>query len=501
MFRQQSNQLAQTIKAIYNESKISELLKVSVISHEKIIYTLVQQVLKRDLFYNARSHQSPQKNHGILWLILLALIFNLVNFVITILKYSFIPLLYRVVVRNPFDQLEKTSGLSFVFLNSAGGVDRLLNVIQDIVQKEKYVMYYLFTRFPCKIFERSRKAPNTQYLQPHLPDKKAISGCLQFLFKNGHHFTSRLFRQFEQYPLSIRIYIVSDIIQYIYSLIIYYYWAKKMAYRLSKAHPCALFVFDLDEASKELMLSDLLNQLGKRTLLIQHGILTDAKRYLPTCLYMACASERERQSLISEGVNQKRLFVIGQALQTINDSLINPNEDKLLYPVLILAGVGPIWLQNLYVNMLKYSQCLKSYGSIFLRFHPAMGSKSKRLWNYTDRIKITNTRETLGECISRSQLIVTFSIDALTVSVRQYRPTIVCIPEKFFVPEWHDFMLSLPMVRVVKNSELLDNSLLDSDFRSMGKNHFTDKQLQYVDYAFGELDTKNALKSLLSQLS
>ena len=361
-------------------------------------------------------------------------------------------------------------------------------------------MYYFFTRFPYKIFKRSRKSPNTQYLQPHLPSKRAISGCLNFLFKNGRHFTSRLISQFGQYPLSIRICIASDIIQYIYSLVIYYYWAKKKAYGLSNSYPKALFVFDLDEASKELMLSDSLNQLGRKTLLIQHGMLTDAKRYLPTCIYMACASERERQSLISEGVNEKRLFVAGQALQTINDSMINPNEYRLLYPVLILAGVGPIWLQSLYVNILKHSKYLKSYGPIYMRFHPAMGSKSKRLWNYNDSLKIINTSETLGECISKSRLIITFSLDALTVSVRQYRPTIVCIPEKYFVPEWHNFMLSLPMVRVVKTSGLLDIAIEDSAFRSMGKNHFTDKQWQYVDYAFGELDTKNVLKSLLSQL-
>jgi len=501
MFRQQSNQLTQTIKDIYIDSKISELLKVSAISHEKIIYTLVQQAVKRDLLHNARSHQPPQKKHLRLWLILLAFIFNLVNFVITFLKYSLIPLLYRVVFRNSFDPFAKTSCLNLVFLNSAGGVDRLLNVIQETFPKKKYVMYYFFTRFPCKIFERVRKSSNTQYLQPHLPSKGAISGCLQFLFKNGRHFTSRLISQFGQYPLSIRIYIASDIIQYIYSLVIYYYWAKKKAYGLSKAYPKALFVFDLDEASKELMLSDSLNQLGRKTLLIQHGMLTDPRRYLPTCFYMACASERERQSLISEGVDEKRLFVAGQALQTINDSMINSNEDKLLYPVLILTGVGPIWLQNLYVNMLKHSQYLKSYGPIYMRFHPAMGSKSKRLWNYTDSLKITNTSETLGECIAKSKLIITFSLDALIVSVRQYHPTLVCIPEKFFVPEWHNFVLSLPMVKVVKNSELLDNAIEDPNFRNMSKNHFTDKQWQYVNNAFGELDTKANLKNIMCELS
>lgn len=501
MLYQLQNQIAQTIKEIYTESKIPELLKVSANSHNKIVHALVQQAVKRDLLHKARIHQLKNKSHIRIWLFLLALFFNSAFLIISILKYSLIPLLYRLIVKDPSGPHQKSYSLNLVFLNSAGGIDRLVDVIRGSFKKEKYVMYYLFTRFPRRIYERSKKGQSARFIQPHMPGKKAISGCLKFLFNNGQHFTSLLLSNFRHYPLHIRIHVVSDIIQYIYSLIIYSHWAKKKAFELSNAHPKALFIFDLDEASKELMLSDSLNQIGQKTLLMQHGILTDAKRYIPTCLYMACTSEREKQSLVSVGVNEKRLFVTGQALQTISDSVIKSDKNRLSYPVLILAGVGPIWLQNLYVHMLKNSQYLKSNGPTYLRLHPAIRPKGKKLWKYSDNLIFTDMGETIGECIAKSHLIITYSIDALTVSVRQHRPTIVCIPGSFFVPEWHNFMLSLPLVKVVKTSMLLDEALMDMDFRNREKSHFSEEQWQYVDYAFGDLNTKNNLKNLLSKLS
>lgn len=500
MFYQLQNQIVQTIKEIYTESKISEILKISANAHDKIVYALVQQSVKWDLFHKARIGQFKKNIQVRIWLSLLAFIFNLALFIISIFKYSLVPLLFRLIVRNSFEPFQKSYNFNLVFLNSAGGVDRLLKAIQGSFKTEKYVMYYIFTRFPRRIYERSKKGQSTRFIKPQLPGKKAVSGCLKFLFRNGQHFTSRLLLSFRQYPLRTRIQIVSEIIQYIYSLIIYHHWAQKKASELSTAHPKALFVFDLDEASKELMLSDSLNQLGAKTFLMQHGILTDAKRYIPTCFYMACTSEREKQSLMSEGVNEKRLFVTGQALQTINDSVIKSDKNRLSYPILILAGIGPMWLQNLYVDMLKNSEHLKSNGPIYMRLHPAMRSKGKKLWNYSDDFLFMDIGETLGECIAKSHLIITFSIDALTVSVRQHRPTIVCIPDSFFVPEWHNFMLSLPFVKVVKTSLLLDEALMDMDFRDRVKSHYSEKQWQYVDYAFGDLNTKDNLKNLLSKL-
>jgi hypothetical protein len=215
---------------------------------------------------------------------------------------------------------------------------------------------------------------------------------------------------------------------------------------------------------------------------------------------MACNSERDRQALISEGVGAKKLYVTGQPLQTIEDSTLFNKKSMPSYPILILAGAGPIWLQRNYVKMLKNSQYLKSYPHIFMRIHPAMDAKQQRIWLFNRNLKPTDPKESLGECISKCQYIITFSIDALVVAVRQQRPTIVCRPESFFFPAWHNFLKTVPMVKLVKNPCMLDEALEDKNFLNDQQNDLSDSQWRYVDYAFGDLNTKVNLTKLMNQL-
>jgi hypothetical protein len=432
----------------------------------------------------------------------LVFIINSGVFTITIVKYCLVPLLYRLIVKNhsQYRNINPKNDLKFIFINSAGSVDRLMSAIQANPDKHRYMMFYLFTSFPKNIYERLKKKPHSYFISPRPPGKKAIFGCLSFLFRNGQIFTSQLLGSFSHYPLSLRLKIATSITQYIYSMLIYHPWSVENAQQMAAFYPNALFIFDLDEAGKELMISDALNQIGVKTLLVQHGVLTDPKRYLPTCSFMACTSEREKQALISEGVDSKKLYVTGQALQTINDSIYNNQIKKITYPILILAGVGPFWLQRLYVEMLKYSQFLYRHQGTFMRIHPAMDPKGIKIWTYDKKLKKTDSGESLGECISKSRMVITFSIDALAVSVRQQHPTIVCIPESYFVPKWHDFLSSIPMVRVAKTPQMLDVFLADKDFRNSRKHDFAESQWRYVDYTFGELNTKENLTKLMHQL-
>jgi hypothetical protein len=192
--------------------------------------------------------------------------------------------------------------------------------------------------------------------------------------------------------------------------------------------------------------------------------------------------------------------VTGQALQTIKDSTLYTQANKFSYPILILAGAGPIWLQRLYVKILKRSLHLKRYQQAFMRIHPAMDEKMKKIWYFNKNIKPTDPNESLGECISKCQLVITFSIDALIVAVRQQHPSIVCIPESFFVPSWHNFVEAIPLVKVAKTSSMLDAILADKNFCNSRKQYFSESQWKYVDFAFGDLNTKNNLTQLMQQL-
>jgi len=488
------------LKKIYSESKLNKLFKVLPTTHDKIILALVQQSIKYELLsIKELQHPTeiPTKKHRS---DIMAFLLNSGSFIFSIFKYCFVPLLYRLIVGKYYRDIDSENDVRFVFINSAGGIDRLTSIIRDDFHHNKYIMLYLFTSFPRKIFKRLKKKPNINFISPEFPHKKAVHRSLVFLFKNGHDFTSRLLRLFRHHPLKLRLQIVTAIIRYIYALLIYHPWAEENASKLAITYPKALFIFDLDEAGKELMLADCLNQLGRKTLLIQHGALTDAKRYIPTCSVMACTSERARQALISEGVDPKKLHVTGQALQTIKDSTQHRQSNDPSYPILILAGAGPDWLQHLYLNMLKRSDCLKKCQQAFMRIHPAMDAKRKRIWLFDKNIIPTGADESLGACISKCQTVITFSIDALIVAVRQGHPSIVCIPENFFVPEWHKFLEDLTLVRVAKTSLMLDAILADKNFWDCRKNEFSESQWEYVNFAFGDLNTKTNLTSLMHQI-
>ena len=501
MFNHVRNHIESLIKKLYLESEVHKLFKVLPTTHDKIILALVQQSMKYDLLSFGRLQQSAEISAKNQRSDVLAFVLNLGVFTFSIFKYSFVPLLYRLIVGKYSRDINDKNDLRFVFINSAGGMDRLASMVQDDFSKNQYIMLYLFTSFPGKIFERLKKKPNINFISPQFPLKKAVYRCLVFLFRNGHHFTLRLLRSFSHYPLVLRLKIVTANTQYIYALLMYHPWAEDNAFKMAKAYPNALFIFDLDEAGKELLLADSLNRLKKKTLLIQHGALTNAKRYIPTCASMACTSERERQALISEGVDSEKLFVTGQALQTIKDSTLYKQTIKPSYPILILAGAGPTWLQGLYIDMLKRSDYLKKFQHIYMRIHPAMDSKRKKIWFFDRNIKPTGVDESLVECISKCQIVITFSIDALMVAVRQQHPSVVCIPKSFYVPAWHNFLEDLTMVKVAQTSSMIDAILADKNFWNCCKHDFSESQWKNVDYAFGELNTKTNLTNLMHKLA
>jgi hypothetical protein len=495
------DEIYKALRHLYAESSIEDVLQLSPKSHDKIVYYLAQRVIDNQSI-DKKGGQYLGKTTGTkLRGSIPSFILNFTIIFMTVLKYCLVPILFRLITRTSSLPIEKSDSMQFIFLNSAGGVDRFVDVIPKSFKNNTYRMYYIFTSQIKKIYQRVKKNRAPMFLAPEIPGIKALRVCIKFSFGNGNKFTSGLLCLFGYYPLPSRLKAVVAIINYLYASIIYHYWARKKANELSLAYPNALYIFDVDEASKELMLADSLNRLGKTTLLIQHGILTDPKRYMPTCFYIACPSEREGQALRSEGIEADRLFYVGQSLQTVKDSKYRLEKINAAYPILILAGDGPLWIQQLYVDMLINSEHLKRYPLYHMRLHPAFRSKQKKIWASLPNVEITSTQESLGQSILKSDLVIAFSIDALTVAVRQYRLTICCIPSKCYVPEWHEFLETIPLVTVAKTSAMLDEILDDDKYRNYKKDHFSDLELQSLDYAIGSLDTDRNLMNLFAFLS
>ena len=489
------------LKEQYSVFALDGLFDVSRTTHEKIICHLTNLILDEDpthLQYPfSREIDVPKTPKGAV----LAAGVNVVAFALTFVKYTLLYFFYRFVLRGRSSAAGWPRNADFVFINSAGGVDRLVGIVGELFPREAYRMVYVVTSHIRKLIERKRKHPNLEFIEPQIPGRNPLRVGLSFLFTKGSGFCFQIFHRLQFRSRRKRLRIALKVLNYLYSMVIYHYWASDRAERLLAEHNAALFVFDIDEASKELMLADALNRRGAATLLLQHGILTDANRYVPTCRWMACASERERRALISVGVEKNRLVVVGQPLQTLDDSAVREFDHTPRYPLLILAGNGPEWLQNCYLDMLRQSKHLMRSSGAYVRLHPAFRGKAKRKWTGLDGIRMSDKNESLGQSLARSDLVITFSIDALIVSVRQGCPTICCVPDNYFAPDWHGFLYDLPGVRVAKTSAMLDEILGDNKYRNCKKDHFSDLELQNMDYAFGNLDTEKNLMNLFAFLS
>jgi hypothetical protein len=430
----------------------------------------------------------------------LTFIINFTLFIVTYFKYIFVHLLFRLIIGYQPRPILDSARVQFIILNSAGGVDRLKYAISGTFKPDTYFSFYFFTSSANKIYQRLKNDPAMRFIPFYSPGKKAIWGGIQFLLSCGHIFISRLLTYYYDQPLPVRIKIAADISQYLYSLIIYYEWSAKIADSLSAAYPNALFIFDIDEEGKELMLVETLNRLGKKTLLIQHGILTNPREYIPSCRTMACLSEHDKESLANEGVNKSRLFVIGQSLQTLEDSIYKA-EQFPTYPVTILAAGGPIWMQQQYIDMLKRSKLLSKFEAINLRLDPRSNLKTRRMWTFSGKVNFMDPNQPLAQCVTESKLLISFSISATNVSIRQYHPTILCIPKNLYVSGWHDYLSFIPMVKIVNTSDMLDEALENKNFWNRRQNDFSDSQWKYLERAFGELNTKANLTNLMHRLT
>jgi hypothetical protein len=490
--------LYRVLKAQYYIFALDELFDVFPTTHDKIICNLTNLVLEEDpaYFHSASPSErfAPLTSKGAV----LPAAVNTVAFALTFAKYALLYFFYRFVLRgrNSGIRKRKSGNTDFVFINSAGGVDRLVGSVGDLFAGDAYRMLYVVTSHVRKLMDRKRKRPDIEFIEPQMPGKNPLRVGLTLLFTKGSAFCFQIFHRLHFRPRRVQLRIALQILNYLYSMVIYHHWASDRAEKLVAEHNAAVFVFDIDEASKELMLADALRRRGATTLLLQHGILTDPNRYVPTCRWMACTSERERRALISLGVDKSRLVVVGQSLQTLDDSFVREVDNTSRYPLLILAGNGPGWLQNVYLDMLRQSKRLVGSTGLYVRLHPAFRGKAKRKWTAIEGFRVSDKNESLGQSLARSDLVIT-----LVASVRQGRPTICCVPDNHFVPEWHGFLYDLPAVRVAKTSAKLDEILVDNKYGKYKKYHFSDSELQKLDYVFGNSDTKKNLMNFLAFLS
>jgi len=283
--KESRDDLFKIFKRLYYQSNVKGLFKISPESHDKIAYRLTYLEIEDYFFKKPQIYKFSGEKCPTFKTSALTLLINSATFLLAFMKYTMVSLLFRLKIDSYPHPFLKNDKVRYLFLNSAGGVDRLKYAIPNLIESDECLIYYFFTSNTRKIFKRFKKDPTMRFVAARAPNVKAIRGGLEFLFSSGILFISRLMMFFDNLPLLDRIKIAAQISQYLYSLIIYHSWAEKLAHQLSAGYPDAIFIFDIDEEGKELMLADALKRLKKKTLVIQHGILTFFQSFQTTSFF------------------------------------------------------------------------------------------------------------------------------------------------------------------------------------------------------------------------
>jgi hypothetical protein len=368
---------------------------------------------------------------------------------------------------------------AIILITSPSKIDRYSH-IKDFIFDNFKVLHYNFinqNNYQKIKFINS----NYKFLFPIIPGISAISKTIKYFFIHRRKLIGHLINAYK-YDFSIN---ATDIDRFIIKNLIYNESEKKHAKTITRNANNAIFIFDQDAGGKELMIVDKLNQKNFITVMIQHGIITDPRLYIPVTKYMFCCSEREKKLLTSCNVSDKRLMTLGTAFQNIVQNSNIKKEKKYNTKLLVLASSGKNFTDK-YIDIIKTSKVIKNIENKALRLRPGDTPIIKQKWkeslpDFKIRQNISNITE-----IVNADIIITFSYDALIKCLSLKKKVIVGLPQIDFDSNYV-FLSEINFLRTVKNSDELDGKLIEL-FKLSQKEYNAELNQSILNYNFGETD-------------
>lgn len=246
-----------------------------------------------------------------------------------------------------------------------------------------------------------------------------------------------------------------------------------------------------------------INRPSDVTIHMQHGTMLEnqyPEYHHPVTDYDVVCGEREVRILSELNRYQSKLVGIGCPLQSLG-YIKEASPDLIKYDLLILltATNTAVALKNQkrVLNLLKEQADL----SVLLRFRPASKKEdSKNLADYINGMSVSNGT-TLEEDVASSNVVISFSADALYSCFRQGRKIVLIVLDKYITDEFEKCKLQSDNLKVITidsfDLTVIQSMIAQKDMVDYLKDN-------YVKYNFGNIDTasyQKEIKELLESIS
>lgn len=207
-------------------------------------------------------------------------------------------------------------------------------------------------------------------------------------------------------------------------------WARFNASLLYLRSTARTVLMENDFFGNMMMLAEEANSRGYHTIHVQHGFMDDPHHYFPLCKYIFVNSEKDRDLLVSVGLDSERAIVTGAPLQVLAQEPGKNSDQHLEYDLVILASWGNPKLQERCISAVRGNTVLFQDKRVLLRLHPSLPPHEKNNWKTklasVAKISIGNS---LVNDLKSSARVVSFSIDAMITAMRMHKPTILYISD------------------------------------------------------------------------
>ena len=460
----------------YYTSEIHRLFDVSNESHERIIqnlYRVTEYSKSQNTVYNNVSSKSKTSAA-------LIGLQQLTKYFLWGTIGNILSLYQKISISLKKTRLVPNRKIDIVLISSPVAVDRFAHIMEEVFGGYNTVHFNFINQHNYK--KLLAVNDDFAYIFPIIPQFNTLKNIFLYILEHRDKMIQQLSESYDrQNKVNLKL-----LDSFLIKTLIAYGNGKKLSTKFNSKYRKPIFLFDQDAGGTQQMLVEHLNQLNCKTVMIQHGIITDPKYYTPIARYMFCCSEREKDLLISNGVAQNRLFVYGTAFQNIVHRNSIVYDTQYSASVLVLASSGANNITEKFINTIKNSEFLKQIPNKALRLRPGDDEKTKAKWRkelskYNIRENLPNTIE-----IANADIVITFSYDALIKCLALQKKVIVGIPGQIGTNPDLKFMEHINILRIARDGKELDKQLMELTNMSQEEyNAELDNNDVIIKYNFG----------------